>query len=262
MLNQFNSNFSIVPTKEEEQGAFVQRCGYFIQLFNKLPDYDKLYDWVCLELGLNPNDVRDQNRSIFYPVKTYLNDLLPKDFLNTLKILTLLRHYYSKDVEMLGIFDKKITEIMGKASVSLGIHYKSGAFFPEGEKLLDIELVEFSMTSLSRYPNEEKDLRLALECYQKQIKNGVIENCYRCIEGLVRGLLKNNSTLIDNKPTLMRSIGLSDHWRKILAAYIEYGNEYGRHASENRHQFIDAEVEAYLYTTCLLIRLLVKFKAP
>ena len=48
------------------------------------------------------------------------------------------------------------------------------------------------------------------------------------------------------------------HWKKILANYIDYGNEYGRHASEKRHEFNASEVEAYLYTTCILIRLIVK----
>lgn len=56
----------------------------------------------------------------------------------------------------------------------------------------------------------------------------------------------------------MKGIGLSDYWKRILNNYIEFGNDYGMHANVNRHNLNEAE--AYLYQTCLLIRLMMRIK--
>lgn len=78
------------------------------------------------------------------------------------------------------------------------------------------------------------------------------------MEGVSRKILGNNKTLIDNKVDLLRKISVSDNWRKILVNYIELGNQYGRHASADRHSITEKESEAYLYLTGLLIRLVLK----
>ena len=131
-------------------------------------------------------------------------------------------------------------------------------FFLQEKNVLDQDLINHSLQALAAYPNEDKDLRNALDNYRMGKKDGVIETCYRCMEGLARQILENNDTLIDNKVKLVSKIGLSDNWKKIMYNYVEIGNTYGRHASPQRHNISKAEVEAYLYETCLLVRLLVQ----
>ncbi len=259
MLKQFNKNFGVSTSVEEEQKGFINRTNHFLQeIRHKLlskEDYYSLFATVCVQLGLNPQQVIDAN-SFMYATVPDLKEILPSNFLNSLKLITAVRSYYQKTRRMTAIIDENIEAFISLSSVDLGITYRAGMFFPKGEELLDKELVEYALNSLDKFPNENKDLQNALENYRGCSKYGVVENCYRCIEGFARGILKNNKTLIDNKAELIKSSGLSEHWKKILANYIDYGNEYGRHASAKRHDFNEAEVEAYLYTTCLLIRLI------
>ncbi|MGA2823579.1 MAG: hypothetical protein ABSE72_08650 [Bacteroidales bacterium] len=265
MQKEFNKNFGISPSVEAERIAFVNRVIYFLQEFrhrtlNHL-EYKGLFSTICIQFGLNPRKIIDDN-SPFHNMEEIpeLNEVVKEDFLNILKLLVLVRQYYQENAKRLTFLDESIEGLLKLSGTELGISYKSGMFFPKGEELLDHELIEYSLSSLSSYPNEDKDLRNALENYRAGSKYGVIENCYRCIEGLSRQILNNKGTLIDNKIDLIKSSGLSNHWKKILANYIDYGNEYGRHASENRHDFSQFEVEAYLYMTCVLVRLLLIIK--
>ena len=262
MLKEFNRNFGISPSIEEERVAFINRITHFLQDFRQLlsnDDYNDLFSTVCVQLGLNPRIIIEEN-SFLRPEVPELNQLLPYDFFNILKIIIAVRKYFKSKPDMLFAIDENIEGFLNLSAIDLGITYKSGMFFPKGEELLDNDLIEYSLKVLVPFPNENKDIRNALENYRSGSKYGVIENCYRCIEGLARRILNNSKTLIDNKPEIIKSSGLSDYWKKILANYIDYGNEYGRHASEKRHDFNISEVEAYLYMTCVLVRLIVNIK--
>lgn len=260
MLKEFNKNFGITSSVEEEKKAFINRIEVLLEgLRTHSDNYDSIYSTICLQLGLNGKKIIDENPNDSDYIPDLL-DLLPKDFLNTLKIIIAFRNYYRYDIEMFTFVDESIEMILNLSNVDLGISYKSGMFFPKGEELLDKELIGYSLNSLEAFPNENKDLHNALASYRADSKYGVIENCYRCLEGLGRQILGNNKTLIDNKSEIIKSAGLSDHWKKILGSYIDYGNEYGRHASEKRHDFNKSEVEAYLYTTCTFIRLIIALR--
>ncbi|MBN8676201.1 MAG: hypothetical protein J0L56_18865 [Chitinophagales bacterium] len=263
MLKDFNKNFGLSSSIESEKNAFYNRCSHFLQEIRQKAlsqeDYRALFDTVCLQLGLNPRHIVE-NSSFLRTYVPDLHELLPDDFLGMLKIIAIVRKYYSTNHQMVQIIDETIEGFFDLSTTDIGITYKSGMFFPKGEELLDKELIGHSLTLLKSYPDEDKDLKTALDNYRSGTKYGVIEFSYRCIEGLARQILKNNRTLIDNKSEIIKASGLSDHWKKILANYIDYGNEYGRHASTKRHHFNESEVEAYLYTTCILVRLILKIK--
>lgn len=84
----------------------------------------------------------------------------------------------------------------------------------------------------------------------------VIKNCYSALEGILRNVLGNKKTLDNNKKELLKTVGLSQGWKSILASYIQYAHDF-RHASEQRHLIKKNEAEAYLYMTGLVIRLLI-----
>lgn len=263
-LKDLYKNLGINNTIENEKRAFVNRSLTFLDSFlEKKLSYDRRKDFfirICYQLGANGHDILNQynSRSISFETVPDITKTFEYDYFTTLRVLVLVRQYFSYDTKNARIFDDEIENILNLCITDLGISYQSGMFFPKGEQLLDKELIGRALSILSNYPNEDTDLRTAIKNHTEDSKYGVIENCYRCIEGLLRSILNNNKTLIDNKADIIKRLGLSEHWKKILAQYIEYGNEYGRHASEKRHDFTATEVEAYLYTTCLLVRLIIK----
>ena len=121
---------------------------------------------------------------------------------------------------------------------------------------MDDVLIDDTLTWLSDYPNEKKDFKKALNCLLREdALDDVIKSCYSTLEGIVRSVLGNKKTLDNNKEELLRTVGLSQGWKSILANYIQYAHDF-RHASEQRHQIQKKEAEAYLYMTGLVIRLL------
>lgn len=262
MFKDFNKSFGISFSLEEEKTAFINRCAHFVQDLRKIIDardgsYENVFSFVCVQLGLNANEIISQN-SFLHRFVPNLTLLFNDDFINTLKVLMATRSYYEKDAEMIALFDDLVHGILDMANVDLGISYRAGVFLPKGEELLDTALIEYSLEALQKFPNENQDLINALDNYRTGTKYGVIENCYKCLEGLFKVILKNNETLINNKREILSYLKLSDHWKRILAAYIDYGNDFGRHAHSGRHNFSATEVEAYLYQTCLFIRLIIK----
>jgi hypothetical protein len=107
---------------------------------------------------------------------------------------------------------------------------------------------------LDSFPSEKKDLKTALENYHAQKLTGVVENCYIAVEGVARNILKNKKTLDNNYIELLKLLQFSSYWDKLFLNYLKYAHEYRRHAGENRHDIKAAEVEAFLYLTCLILR--------
>lgn len=262
MLKEFNKAFGKDVTLEEEQKAFMNRATHFLTKFKILfvgDNYDQLFNTVCFQLGLNAHQVIEDNNFLARNIPN-LDVLANGDFHQMLRVLVLVRGFYADQPRVYEMIDEAYQDLLDLSSLDLGITYKTGMFYPSGEKVLDADLINHSLGVLAPYPAEDADLRLALENYRTNKKTGIVETCYRCVEGLARQLLKNKQTLIDNKPELLRRLNMADPWKKTLAAYVEFGNDYGRHANPNRHNASDAEVEGYLYQTCILIRLIIKIK--
>jgi hypothetical protein len=260
MFKDFNKRFGISSSVEEERNKFIERAvtflTQFVQSFLEYESYKKLFDTVCVQFGKNPKDFSISLRG--YTTLSDLDEISGKDFLSILKLLTVVRGYYREDSRMTSLFDEAIVSLIEKSEINLQIKYSQGQFYPSKEEVLDTGLIELSLNVLKLYPDEEKDFGIALQNSNSNNKYGVVEYCYRCLEGLSRKILGNNKTLIDNKRELLKKISATDNWKRILANYIEYGNEYGRHASTKRHDITEKEAEGYLYLTGLLIRLILK----
>jgi len=92
----------------------------------------------------------------------------------------------------------------------------------------------------------------------KKIYGDIISNCYLVIEGLARKFLNNKRTLDNIKEELLKKLKLSQSWKSLLNNYMNYANEFKRHASDGRHSINPQEVEAFLYLTGLLARLMIQ----
>lgn len=64
-------------------------------------------------------------------------------------------------------------------------------------------------------------------------------------------------TTDNNREELLKRIGLTQEWKSFLSNFITYANEFKRHASEKRNAINPLEVEAFLYFTGLMIRLMI-----
>jgi hypothetical protein len=259
-VKDFDKKFGLTGTIEEEKERFVNRVE--ASIFEALQKYDavsynRLYNKVCYELGLNARQLKENQHFLTRSLPTF-RSLTAGDFLKTLRTLVAIYTSLSDTPQTQSGISKLISKILSMSSVNIGVSWSNGVFFPTGEELLDKELIENSLQSLVNYPNEQKDMKNALQNYYTQSLYGVVENCYRAVEGLGRKLLGNNNTLIDNKPALIELLQFSQYWKKIFANYLGYANEYHRHAGENRHNLKPSEVESFLYLTCLIIRATVR----
>jgi hypothetical protein len=263
-IKEFDRKFNIPINLEEEKRRFVNRIEE--RVFNNLMmrenysthsgyhEYKNLFEQVCYELGENSEKIIGPHIAVYNGIPN-LKVLCDNDFLKTLRVLVAAYKVYEPYPHTQKIIDISILDALHRSNLNLGIQWSHGIFYPTGEELLDRELVEEALTSLSEFPDEQKDIKEALDNLNAQRSSGVVENCYLAMEGLARKVLKNNKTLLNNKPDLLKALGISRYWGNILSAFIEYANEYRRHAGEDRHNLKAHEVEAFLYLTCLLIRM-------
>jgi len=262
MLKRFNKIFGIQESEEEEKRKFVQRINQTI--FNKIEDdhsYEKIFRTICYWLGENANDrIRGANRynvgvGIIIPS---LRSISGDDFLLTLKILVLLYQYFDRNTEWQEYISSWIEDALSNALLDLGVRWKNGMFYPSGAKELDEKLIEDPLDWLETYPDEKRDFFNALKNYTSKKYDAVVIDCYLVVEGLARKVLKNKKTLENNREVLLKKIGLSQEWKAFLNNYINYANELKRHAGNKRHSINPSEVEAFLYFTGLLVRLIVE----
>ena len=260
MIKEFNEAFGRTTSEYQEREAFVNRAHIALKsLRQRVSDYDQLFTDICFVLGKKPWEYNTADRYGKFRLSD-IGFLAGNDFYKTMEVLVAVMRVLRVHPAEFKIMDEICRSLPERATTDLGIVYEDGQFYPKGEPELDKDLINHALIVLKDFPAEDRDLRLALDNHRAGKKTGIVETCYRCVEGLTRQILGNKETLIINRPDLLRRLNLSDHWRRILVAYIDYGNDFGRHASPERHSADSLEVEAYLYQTCLLIRLILKTK--
>lgn len=262
MLNRFNKRFGIEESLGEEQTRFIQRINQTIfKNVQKRYKYEEVFRTVCYWLGENADDrISDRNR-YNYGVKTLvpaLRTLTNDDFLQTLRILELLYQYFNKEPGRQKEISELVEVALSNATMDLGVTWKDGMFYPSGAKTLDEKLIEDPIDWLDEFPDEKKDFENALSHYMKKNYGDVVSNCYLVIEGLARKILNNKKTLDNNREELLKKLKLSQSWKSLLNNYMNYANEFKRHASDERHSINPQEVEAFLYLTGLLARLMIQ----
>ncbi|MFQ5861963.1 MAG: hypothetical protein ACE5IC_02475 [Candidatus Brocadiales bacterium] len=263
MLKEFNKRFGIQSSVEEEKRRFVQRINQSVfYKIEKRSDYELLFKSTCYWLGVNADDcITIANRGNYGEIiMPSLRSLTSDDFLKTIKILVLSHGFLKFDSELQEKMSFWIENALSHSTVDLGVKWKNGMFYPSGAEILDETLVEDPLDWLDDFPDEKQDFLKAIDRYSTNKLDDVVINCYLVVEGLVRKVLQNNRTLDNNREELLRKVGLSQEWKAFLSNYINYANEFKRHASDRRHTISPSEVEAFLYFTGLLVRLIVESK--
>jgi hypothetical protein len=224
--------------------------------------YENVFKMVCYKLGINANDrIADANSRNFYGTSRIipgLRSLTNDEFVATLKVLVLLHEYFEEIPEARKELSDWIEAALSNATIDIGVRWHDGMFYPSGAKELDEKLIEEPLQWLSRFPNERADYLKALNGYANNRLDDVVINCYLVIEGITRSVFNNKKTLDNNREDLMRRVGLSQEWKGLLNNFINYANEFKRHASDKRHDLKPAEIEGFLYMTGLLVRIIIE----
>ncbi len=149
----------------------------------------------------------------------------------------------------------------------IGVEWRDGVFWPTGAKLLDEALVNENLRWLADkgYHNVlrpfKKGLRDFLEAQQKPERLGdTVTDIYEAVEALARAVTGRDNELSGNAELFISKLELGDYYKKMLKDYIGYANDY-RHAAklgEKKKPLIRNEVEAFIYTSGLFIRLAVQ----
>ena len=261
-LKRFYKQFGAEPMIEEENKKFVNRINQtLIKDLHNSYDYERLFHSICYSLGENSADIiKDHNR--FNPYgRTKIPSLriLSGDNLyKTMEILVAAYEYFKKDEEWKLKIEEAIKSAMGSSLIELGFRWKQGTFYKAGATILDEKLIEDPYEWLAQYPDEKKEFEEAIISLMGKKYNDSVISCYLVIEGLVRKILSNRKTLENNIENILKNLKLSQSWKSILKNYIDYANEFRRHASDNRNKIDPAESEAYLYLTGLIVRLLIE----
>ena len=255
IVPSFHQRFNIEIGLEYAQECFMNRVSNMMPvIFNAAKGVDRRLPWkLANALGI---EYRGQDK---------LEHFLSDDFYSCLRTLEatydLMSDSYKRE------FDERMKTILSLTEVDLGIQWRDGAFWPSGATLLDEALVNENLKWLSdpKYiavlTPFEKGLRHFLEAQQQPEKlSDAITDIYEALEALAKIVTGKNKDLSGNAESFISGLKLSDHYKGMLKAHILYANQY-RHAAEpgeKRKPPLPNEVEAFVYTTGLFIRLAIQ----
>jgi hypothetical protein len=255
---KFINRFNIEVGQDEARKRFVNRAynRIFYKFYYDL-DEDERYT-IHLEIVSALGDKYLSNKNLEY----HIGD----DFyLNLLALETLyqsLDHYDQESCAML------IKLLVHESEIDLGIRWTNGRFIRSGAKLLDDKLVNDVIHWLheNKYSSVltpfEKGLNHFLHSDKRpELLSDVITDMYEALEALSKIITKRpKKDLSANRELFLSKIKASDAYKKILAEYINYANEF-RHALEegrNKPTISQHEVESFIYLTGLFIRLAIQ----
>jgi len=156
------------------------------------------------------------------------------------------------------------------SETDLGVEWRDGVFWPSGAKLLDEALINENLKWLADKGYHdvlvpfEKGLRDFLEAMQKPERLGdTVTDVYEAVEALAKRVTGRDRDLSENAELFISKLKLSEYFKKMLKDYTDYANDY-RHAAklgEGKKPLLRNEVEAFVYTSGLYIRLAVQQSA-
>lgn len=266
ITQRFNKLFDISPDLSNEKDKFVNRINQTaIKEAQDYYHYEKLFNYVCYEFGLNARDLyAERNRHNYSAtIDPSLRSITGDDFEKTLKMLAVLVNFYEDENEQKGDeIESWIKIALRSSEVDLEIRWHNGMFYPAGDRKMDKELVEDVYDWLDSLPTTKKYYKEALLSYSKKNYNDLVGNLYNVLEDSARKLLNNRTVLRGNKEKLLSYLKLSGQWSTVLSKFIEFCDEYKRHASETQAAKIitPEEAEATLYLTGIFLRIALQRK--
>ena len=162
-----------------------------------------------------------------------------------------------------------VLNALSLSETAIGIMWREREeeFIRSGARLLDDQLVNDNLDWLSdpRYRDVlnpfKKGLKELLEASSSPEKlTNVIRDMYEAIEKMARIALNNDRNLKANADSLVHHLRLSQYYARMLKEYADYAHHF-RHAVESGTLRVPPnpkEVEAFVYTTGIFIRLTIE----
>lgn len=252
-------NLGLTASIADEKQKFLNRVDVYVYPVVstlELTRYNEIMTAIAFDLGLHRSKYPLPYEGI--SITKYTGESFNKTLMAIVSIYNALDDLPAVQKR----FSDRVSEVISLSLIDIGIHWKDGMFYRSGDPILDNNLIDFSLQLLESFPAERNDLALALKNHFKKRTDGVVEKCYNVVEGIVRKVLKNTKSLTSNKADLLKKLNLGNEFGRIIAGYIEYANENHRHSSKVTPNIKEHEIEAFIYSTCIFVRLLVKSITP
>ncbi len=262
----FHQRFNIEVPNEEIKQRFLNRVSN--QVFHS-EFHESVFEQNEAAEGLK-DDIMWRLANELGKTFSYSNDwdyYINEDFRTCLQTLEIIYRELLKDDQKEAL-DEIIKEIISLSEIDLGVRWREGVFLPSGAKLLDEALVNDNLQWLSdsKYVNVLIPFQKGLVDFLEATKQperlaDTITDMYEALEAMAKVVTSRPSRdLSGNRELFVRRLGLTDYYKKMLKDYISYANEF-RHAIEEDKQRVPPsaqEVEAFIYTTGLFIRLAIE----
>lgn len=262
---RFHERFNIEVNLEDTKKRFINRIINLLEV-----------GFPYVEFGgidVNTTIYSDERREIAIALGTKFrwdrrfSDYVEDDFLKCLLALEALYQALVRPSEQEKL-NKLLEYALSQSETDLGVRWRTGIFLPSGAKLLDEALVNEPLQWLSapKYHNVLAPFQNGLSDFLEANKRpeglaDTIIDMYEALEAMAKVVTgRPKRDLSGNAELFVKKLGLSDYYKKMLKDYISYANEF-RHAveeGEERVPPLPQEVEAFIYTTGLFIRLAVK----
>jgi len=262
----FHKRFNIEVSAEEAWQRFLAR------LLNHVPEFLSRYrhlTWCSTDLPDHLGLSSKEFTSPTYEPITY-ESIMSRDLISCLEVLdaiSIVVDYPARPKESWSAMIERIVSISDMELAILGLRYVEGVFYPSGAELLDERLVNEPLHWLANkgYDSVLQPFKKALvdliEGTRKPERlKDTVTDMYESLEAMAKIVCSNNKDLSANSELFVSKIHLTPHYKKMLKDYIAYANEF-RHAPEkdkSRPQPLPQEVEAFVYTTGLFIRLAIE----
>jgi hypothetical protein len=265
----FHQRFNIQVDAGGTHLRFIKRAvnminGAFPLLETLTSDVNKMH-WVRISLINVATKL-----GVEYKWDKLFSDYVGTNFYSCLLALETLYQTYAFELKLDG-YVKKVEEAIQNAislmEADIGVEWRDGAFWPSGAKVLDAALVNENLQWLAdKGYNDvlgpfEKGLRHFMEAQQKPERLGdTVTDVYEAVEALAKAFTGRDKDLSGNAELFISKLGLSEYYKKMLKDYIDYANDY-RHAAKlegKKTPLLRNEVEAFIYTSGLFIRLAVQ----
>lgn len=263
--SSFHARFNIPVDSETAKRNFVNRALNLVELnfpflqtyyINRSKEESRFLKVIATELGIR------------YDTKQHFSDYTSNDFTQLLLSLEAL-YKVVKQLEQgeETVVDMVVREALVKSEVELGIRWRDGVFWRSGAKLLDEELINEPLHWLSdpTYRDVLIPFKKGVSDFLKTTNHpgklkDVVRDMYEALEKMARVICGNNNNLGANTEQLINTLQLSPHYEDMLRKHTEYAHEF-RHAvkGESKQKLPQTqEVEAFIYTTGLFIRLAIE----
>ena len=255
----FHLRFDIQVDMEQAQQHFINRIENQLSVdFPTVANGTTSGDWVLRQVASALGAIHISAAPFKYYVK--------RDFLQCLHALeamyqAIAASYESAKLNML------VETVISQSEVDLGISWENGTFRRSGAKLLDEELVNEPLQWLSdpNYKSVLTPLKKGVTDFLETNKYpgklvDTIRDMYEALEKMARIVNGNNKNLKANAEQFVSKLGLSTHYSKMLKDYTEFANEFRHAVEEGKERTPPApqEVEAFVYTTGIFIRLAIE----